>query len=637
MSLRARLRLFIIALVVVVVVALSALYVRAVVETRFEDLWMRAHAHAAVVEGRLVEVVNQKAASYSPAQRNLAEMRQVWAEIVEGDPAIGSLLQTLTGSSRGIVEIVITGERDRILAASLPSHQGQRFDPLPAFDAFEEQNIWSRLDELLAPNQDYQVTRTLGLEGGQEVILTVRVILSTVLLRNAVMPQILDLAVVSAVSLLIAVLFAVAASRWAFRPLARISELIDRINRGETLAEFDPKRPGSSEASAVESKLSLLGEQVRGAREDATELRSNVDQLLDRMEEVVLLFGRDDRLAMGGSAAERLLGWGRWEAMGKPVDEIFPSSTSLGAVIQSAMHVRRDVSDHAVVLRRPDGSEVHLLVSVEMIEEFPNRQRAGTLVTLRDADPRLEIQSQLDVSSRLAAISRLTSGAAHEIKNPLNSIALHLEILRTKLGGLSQDADTEMEVIGREITRLDRVVKSFLDFTRPVDLNLTSVDLVALAAEIVTLVQPEARSQQVEIFLLDMPEEARVRGDRDLLMQAILNVVVNGVESMKEGGKLEIRLEKTPGEWVLTVKDQGGGIPDDLKEKIYNLYFTTKSKGSGIGLAMTFRVIQLHGGKISCDSQHEMGAIFRIELPSVADHASSTGKPGAQGLSSHAE
>jgi hypothetical protein len=276
------------------------------------------------------------------------------------------------------------------------------------------------------------------------------------------------------------------------------------------------------------------------------------------------------------------------------------------------------VKDQPIELEREGLPPVRLLVTVELIEDFPRRERLGTLLRLRDSDPRRQIESQLDISTRLAAISELTSGAAHEIKNPLNSIALHLEILKSKLDGIAPGGE-EIEVITREISRLDRVVKTFLDFQRPVELQVRSVDLVALVKDVAALLRPTAQAQKVQIQEEIPPSEAVIQGDRDLLKQALLNVVTNGVEAMKDGGLLAISVRQNDGGWGITVRDTGPGIPPELRNKIYKLYFTTKGKGSGIGLAMTFRVVQLHGGTIDFASEPGKSTEFRMQFPAVRE------------------
>jgi len=560
MSLRARLRTFIILLVAVVVGVLSVINVRDAIETRLSDALYIAESNAQVVESFLIPLVNEEAARRIPQPETLDEMTRVWVQIVELDADLALFLQRMTGGARYIVEIVVTGEDDRILAASLPSRQGQKLELPPELNEFTARTVWERVNEIILPNKDYRVTRELGLQGEEDPILRVHVIVSTALLRDEILPQIINLALISSIALLISVVVAVFASKWAFKPLARIGDVVDRIARGEDTRE--ESRGVSKEEAAVESKLSLLGKQFHGAQADVAELRSNLDQLMDRMEEAVLLFGRDDRLALAGRGAERMLGWGRWEVMGKPLHEVFPETTELGAIIQGAVHVRREVRDHRLVLERPDNTKVEVLLTVEVVEDFPSRERAGAMITIREAAPRRQIESQLDISTRLAAISRLTSGAAHEIKNPLNSIALHLEVLKGKLGGSDSPAEAELSVISREITRLDRVVKSFLDFTRPVELNIVALDLVEIAAEVASLVRTEAAGQPVKVVVNKIIEAAPMQGDRDLLVQAILNVVVNGVEAMTDGGTMTISVEESGETWMLKIQDEGAGNPE---------------------------------------------------------------------------
>ena len=617
MSLKNRLRLSIVALVMTVVVALSVLHVHSVVESRFQDGLELATIGGMQVESFILQIVDEQTADYQPPPETLEDVKKVWSEIVEQDPGLAALLQMLTGSTPVIVEILVTGEHDRVLSASFPSLRGQKVQERPSFDEFDDKPVWEKLQEVLAGSRDYEVRKPLGARGEQEAVFTVRVVLNSVLLRSQIMPSLRNLAVVSSLALLLSLVLAIVASNIAFRPLARIGEIVDRITRGEHDDDAQPSKR-AKEVAAVESKLNVLGEQFRGAQADRAHLQANIHRLIERLEEAVLLFGPDDRLIMAGRAAERLLG-GRWEMMGAAMDDIFPSSSALGAMVQGAVHLNRSITDHPVTLDEAAAAPAQLLVSVEIVDDFVSHERRGTMVTLRDADPRRQIESQLDVASRLASISRLTSGAAHEIKNPLNSIALHLEVLKTKLDGSLPDAAAEMEVIGREIRRLDRVVKSFLDFTRPVDVKMERVDLVSLLNEVATLERPDADRQKVSVDLQSGVDSAPIQGDRDLLIQAILNVVVNGVQAMEKGGRLELRAELVSGECVVTIRDQGGGIPDELRNKIYNLYFTTKSGGTGIGLAMTFRVVQLHGGTIDFTSRSGEGTEFQLRFPAIEE------------------
>jgi len=619
MSLRTRLQVSITALVGVIVLVLSALYLTSVIETRFRDAGREAEDNAQRIQSSISELTSARLSAAEEIPTTIDELRAAYLEIVEQEPELGLLLESLmgAGASPVIVEGLVTGPGDRILAASLEAKKGQRHEPLPLFEEFESKGVLAKLAEVFGDNQDYEVTAELGLE--DEKIFTIRVILSTVFVREVVAADTRFLMGASLAALFVSMLAAAFVSHVAVKPFERIGEMIDRISAGEHEQDEDDlanSKDGANqkEIAAVQSKLNLLGERFRGAREDAQRLRGDIGHLLDGLEEAVLLFGRDNRLLMAGGSADSWLPGGRMDAMGRHVSEILPDSTALGALVQGAMELRKSLKDQPAEFRLGTGRPSKLLVSVEPVEEYPTRERTGTLITLRDSEPRRQIRSQLDISTRLAAISRLTSGAAHEIKNPLNSIALHLEVLKSKLNDSDVGAD-EIEVIAREIRRLDRVVKSFLDFTRPVELNVEPLDLAALLNELTSLIAPDAQAAGVEVRL-DQPDSAApMRGDPDLLKQALLNVLMNGVQSMADGGVLSVSLEPREEAWLIRVKDQGAGIKEEIRDQIYHLYFTTKGRGSGIGLALTFQIVQLHGGTIDFDSEVDSGTEFRVELP----------------------
>jgi signal transduction histidine kinase len=236
-----------------------------------------------------------------------------------------------------------------------------------------------------------------------------------------------------------------------------------------------------------------------------------------------------------------------------------------------------------------------------------------------DAGTRQHFESQIALARRLTAINSLTGQVAHEIKNPLNSIALRLEMLRSRIAEESPESEPEFAILSEEVTRLDRVVRTFLDFNRPVELVLEDVNVVESAAEILNLLEPEATQKGIEIALEHSTEEVVVKADPDLLRQAVLNVAVNAIEAMEQGGRLRIVVDKNPETCVIRIQDTGPGIPAGLRDKIFQLYYTTKPKGSGIGLAMTFRAIQLHGGTIEVEGESGKGTTFRLTLPLASE------------------
>ena len=235
-----------------------------------------------------------------------------------------------------------------------------------------------------------------------------------------------------------------------------------------------------------------------------------------------------------------------------------------------------------------------------------------------DAGTRKHFEDQIALARRLTAINSLTGRVAHEIKNPLNSIALRLDLLRSRIAGDSPDAEPEFAILSEEVNRLDRVVRTFLDFNRPVDLRPEDVDVAELAAEILQLLEPEAASNGVTVSLNNPPCVVLVRADLGLLRQALLNIAVNAIEAMsgmQGGGALSIDIERMGDACAIRISDTGPGIPVAQRDKVFQLYFTTKVRGTGIGLAMTFRAIQLHGGTIEIEDGSGVGTTFLVTLP----------------------
>jgi signal transduction histidine kinase len=288
----------------------------------------------------------------------------------------------------------------------------------------------------------------------------------------------------------------------------------------------------------------------------------------------------------------------RAEILARPLARLFPPSAPVAA---------------SVAERRPlrNAHVGNLLVS---LDPLPGAQ-GGFLLRLREAGGREAVASQLSIASRLSAIGRLTGGVAHEIKNPLNSIALRLGLLRNRVLPEVPDAEPEIDIIAAEIARLNRVVRTFLDFTRPVDLRLAGFDLAATVAGILDLVRPEAERLKIELALGAPDGPLPLRGDEALLRQAVLNVVHNALEAMPLGGTLQVALGTADGAAELCIADTGPGLPEEVIGKVFQLYFSTKEKGSGIGLAMAFRAVQLHGGSITAENRPGGGALFRIRVP----------------------
>lgn len=618
-SLRARIMALIVALVTGVVFVLSVLYLNDVLENWSADVLERSDYAAQQVKNFVVPRITEQTRLSPLSNGDLDSVKRRWQEIVVQDTEIDDLLVKTLANSRFILEILIAGESGHVLASSNYARRGQLMSKLPNFANWRRRPLTSRVREILFDRRDYEVTIPLGVEEQKDhPIFTIQVVVSSVLLKDAIRPLLRNLAFVSFAALLLSSLIGILAANLALRPLARINQELDRLTGAQAPKEAKkPKTPLGTETreiAIVQDKLQLLGQQIKGAREDATQLRSNIDQLMQRLEEAVLLADSEGRLVQASSSTERILERDRNQILGKRLDEIFPIDSPLGSTIQQTIRESRILRDHVVNYDQPGKPVRRLLVNIELLEDLQDKRRTGTILTLRDADTRRQLATQLDVSSRLSAINRLTSGVAHEIKNPLNAIALRLELLRSSIQPDQPEAEN-ISVISREIRRLDRVVKTFLDFTRPVNLVIRDLDLTEIVREVTTLVALQAEQQRVIVDVQSPAAPVTIGGDRDLLKQAVLNVVVNGIEAMKSGGKLVITVEHDQQTAVIRVSDEGPGIAPEFRDKVFQLYFTTKEKGSGIGLAMTFRAVQMHNGTIEFYNTNGRGATFQMRFP----------------------
>lgn len=532
----------------------------------------------------------------------------------------GKLIDIMS-ASHALLEIAVCDGDNVILIDTDPTSQGKKFPHYAEFAPIVKNTNW--LDKVRILNQPtyYQLEQPLGTPGRPE--LYVRVVIYPALIKaKDIVPTLKKSAGVALASVAGALCITLLFSIIAFRPLGRLGHMLDLVATGE----YDPNtlapvsRARADEFGVMATKVDLLGQQLRGAQFDFSDLRGNFERLLDQLEDAVLMFGRDRCLVVASGAVEKFLGKMRADLVGRALPDVFPPNTTLGLMLAQAAQTGRPIRNRRVPITLGDGSGAFVaLLSVDVLEPLgsgnnPGRG-TGLLVRLRDPEAARQVGRQLQTADRLSAISRITSGVAHEVKNPLNAILMHVELARMKLAREDTDVAPQMEIISREILRLDRVVKTFLDFTRPVELHPAEVPLDSFVREIADLAVPQAEAAGIRVSVNADTDAANIRVDADLMKQAILNVVVNAIQAMPQGGELRIECAVHEEEAEIRISDTGVGIPPELREKIFRLYYTTKPEGSGIGLAMTFRIVQLHDGAIDFTSEPGKGTTFVMRLP----------------------
>jgi signal transduction histidine kinase len=475
------------------------------------------------------------------------------------------------------------------------------------------------------------------LENNGKLFATVNVGVHTSLLRAVYEPLLRKAFWLMSFALWAALAAAYLLSNLALRPMAEISRQLDRLTTAGGAPGEDETAAKQDVAARVSTKIEKIGQRMRNVEEVYSALRENLDQILGNLQDGILLFTGDRRAVLVSEAARRFLQVDRDSILGRHAREIFDNSTVLGRSLREAIDAGVNMVQEEI--RTESGRRIQ--ASVDFIYDDETHQGLGALVTLHDLESAAEIESELELSRRMAAIGRLTAGVGHEVKNPINAIVVHLELLKAKLGESDGAAANHLEVIDAEIRRLDRVVQTLVDFSRPVELQLHEQDLRPIIGDVLVLAREELTMRRVTL-IARLPQEPLIANvDADLLKQAALNVIQNGAQAMPEGGRLEVILEEDRGEnqpstarpgglagggpahsgphaALLRVADEGAGIPDEIREKIFDLYFTTKSGGSGIGLAMTYRILQLHHGSVEVQSREGRGTEFRLRIPLAA-------------------
>jgi signal transduction histidine kinase len=607
LSLKIKLTALITFLVLLVVLATSTLYLSHLTRQTLDEVESRGEYAANEIYHQASTLLSQARMPAGSDPSDFQALRGFVQVKFAGDAGLTSLLESAVGYSPSIYYAAITDTRNQVMVHNDSTRIGQVMAPAPPFEDLLHSGLLGQLRVIYGPSRVYEVV--LPLEIGDKPFGDVRVGVSTLFLGNQITP---DLRAAMTLSIAIIIFTTIPAGLLSYRllrPLETISRSVDLLARGEYSEPVRLDR--TDEWGALSSKLNLLGEQMRGEKAAFVELKENLDQLFSKLSDGLLLFDKQDRLVLATPAAARLLGCGAEAVVHRQALEVFAADNALYNLLREAFASRQSMPWRTLELggEPPARTAVH----VQFVRE--QGESVGCLVTLRDASTRAQIEDQIDVTTKLAALGRLTSGVAHEVKNPLNAMVLQLEILKSKLTDQGERVGPHLEILSEEICRLDRVVKTFLDFTRPVEINPVPTDIEGLVREVFLLAEPQARQNNVRLVFEHNGALPTIKVDRDLMKQVLLNLVLNGCQAMESGGELKVK-PRTDGHYVnLEVSDQGAGIPPEARQKIFSLFYTTKPGGSGIGLAMAFRILQLHNGFIDFSSEVHRGSTFRVSIP----------------------
>ncbi len=526
------------------------------------------------------------------------------------DRGIRALLEGMVGYSPTVVYAAIVDLSDQVVVHSNPAFEGKS---LPARESLETVLTWGALRTVVSMVGEPQMYEAqLPMRMGERPFGTVRVGVSTSLLRQEVARAVVYGLALALGALVVAVAVGLGAGHVLLQSLRKIAQGMERLARGEYGASVDLTR--DDELGELATRVNQLGERVQADQSQWQSEKARMEGILNSLEDAVIFLNGRREVMFCNQAAEAVLGRGLDMMVGQPLETLLPEEHPLLPVVAELFETGAQRRNAAMKVPCPGGETRELAVSTYRV---PDRDQAGGgVLALKDLDPVRAVQSLVTYSQKLAALGRLTSGVAHEVKNPLNAMRIHLELLKTRLVGKQPEVRENVEVIAQEIQRLDRVVQGFLKFVRPQELRLGPVDVNTLLQEVSQLMAPVAAQARARIALDPTPDLPPVSGDAELLQQACTNLVTNALQAMPKGGTVTLASRRGPdGALELRVSDEGGGIPPEDLDKIFRLYYTTKPSGSGIGLSLVYRIMQIHDGRIEVESVMGRGTTMILTLP----------------------
>ena len=611
------------AIVGVAVLALSGLFVTGLAQVVLQGSLARGHLLSNAIFHRAREVVTDSPDPYVA---------------LRADPGLRSILESsIYGES--VTEASMLDAGGVVMASSDPTRVGLPRADTDDLGALLDENPYRQLAVIYSQEgQTLEVRQPMML--GDQAFGAIRIGVSTLLMRQELNAALRPAVITAAVALSVAVFVAALLAQLLLRPIHVLRGGLTRLGQGEFGVTLN--LPQGDEFGELGTFFNTLSQQLSADRTALVGQKAHLQSAVEHLEDAVALFNPSGELLFSNPAMQTAL---PVEGIGQPLRALLPEAHPYRAIVEETLAARR--SRGPLQVRLDD--EVLLLTHAIT---GTDQALVGVLLVSRNLASLSRVQSTIAYSRKLVALGRLTAGLAHEVRNPLNAMMIHLELLRTKIRkgamagqprpepvtasraviGLTQSeyepalgpealgALQHVEVIESEIRRLEEVVQGFLKFTRPEDLRLHPVNVKTLFEEIVPMIEPEARAGHVKV-VLDAPASLPdVHGDGAMLRQAFLNLAINGCQAMPKGGTLRLTCATAPRNRIeVRIEDTGVGIRSGDLEKIFDLYYTTKEHGTGIGLSMVYRIVQMHDGEIEVQSTPGRGTAFRMLLPRAND------------------
>ncbi|HEY5725356.1 MAG TPA: ATP-binding protein [Methylomirabilota bacterium] len=472
---------------------------------------------------------------------------------------------------------------------------------------------------------------------------TARVGLSKRRMEAQILQTRLELAGLTAITLLVGGLAAALVARRIARPVRELAAGAEAIARGELDQRIAPTGLGeigqlalafnhmASQLLQQRTDLEATHAEVRSRFQELADLKRYTDSILSSITSGIVTLDLDGRVATVNPAAEILTGLFAEEIVGRYCAEVFAHTPEVAEILMETLASHSSTANVSLTLRRLNGSTVPVEMGTAPLRRMEGKD-LGVVGVFRDVSQVRELEGQLRRSDRLAALGTLAAGLAHEIKNPLASLRTFTRIIPRKFED-PRFRETFMRVVPHELERINGIVEQLLELARPSRLRPAPTAIPALLDRVLELYANELDGKQIVVtreYARDVPP---VGVDQERLYEALVNLVSNALEAMETGGRLTVRTGWYRGPEAgaggtgrrrmrVEIEDSGIGISTLEADKVFDPFFTTKAAGTGLGLALTHKIIEDHGGSISFRSAPGVGTTFTVVLPMAAERLS---------------
>jgi PAS domain S-box-containing protein len=365
---------------------------------------------------------------------------------------------------------------------------------------------------------------------------------------------------------------------------------------------------------ALEKIEKMDRSQIRKLVSDIAGENELLEMVMESMSDGVLVTDREDKILLVNKSAERMLPFTNDELVERSLEEVIGDEEIRDFLTENLRGLDR-VLDREFTL----GNGYSRILSLSIMPLVRQGWITGNVIHIEDVTEKRAREARLRRAESLAALTTLTAGVAHEIKNPLGSIGIHLELMKKEMSGKRQiETRKVMEnllIIKEEVDRLNRIVMDFLFTVRPMNAELSYYDLNRVVQELLELMKPELAEAGIILETELMKPSPQILMDERYMKQAVLNLFNNAISAMPEGGKLRVQTVHQGSEVRLKISDNGVGIPEENMDKIFEPYFTTKDFGSGLGLTLVYKIVKEHMGDIEINSKVGEGTTLTLSFP----------------------